>query len=307
MQATINPGRSHGKPRGEITLDLLDNAETFLREAANHALQGSERSWVLAVVNLAIALELTLKAVLRSEHWTLLFDDVGKASKAALGKGQFKTVGFAEALRRCREIGGVGLETKDMKYLDDLNRLRNQALHYEFSRNVEQLRGLVARGLNIFNHLYSKKLKQGSRLPAEISAQLLKFDKYVAERMRRLRPQLKHKRRPAFRECLDCRQNALVVADGALRCLFCETQTTAKELARSSGECDAGPCPACDSGRLCLVVFNNDEAGEVCVLCGYRPPAGGRECMECGERFWDESGMVICQNCFGAKVGGVDD
>ena len=83
---------------------LLQNAESFFQEAVSYIERGQERDWVFAIVNLAIALELTLKAVLQSEHWALVFEDINAASKESLQTGHFHTVGFEEALRRSEHI-----------------------------------------------------------------------------------------------------------------------------------------------------------------------------------------------------------
>jgi hypothetical protein len=166
---------------------------------------------------------------------------------------------------------------------------------------------VVARGLNIFNQLYTKHIRRGGDLPTEISGRLVEFDKYVEERMRRLEPKLKRSRRPPgrFRECPDCRQFALVVRDGVPRCLFCGAETDARELA-AYGESDDGPCPNCEDGRLSFILMNNEEGYSVCVLCGFRATAGGnRTCGYCGQVFWDDDdeGIDVCSDCFAAKLG----
>ena len=135
----------------EIKWDLVENSEHFLREAVAYAGRDSPREWVFALVHLATALELSIKSILRQEHWSLLFDDVDSASREALKTGRFRSVGRREALRRTQEIAGVTLTEKDRKYMKRLQDLRNQVLHYEAALNIEQVKSMVARGLNIFN------------------------------------------------------------------------------------------------------------------------------------------------------------
>ena len=112
-------------------------------------------------------------------------------------------------------------------------RKRTEVLHYEFALNVEQIKGVIARALNIFNHLYTKHLNRGGGLGSEISVRLLEFRKAVDERMRRLEPRLKKSKRPWVRECPDCSQPALIIGQsGEPTCIFCGADTTAKRLAR---------------------------------------------------------------------------
>jgi len=292
-------------PPRSLAWDLEENAEGFIREAVKYVESGVEHDWVFAVVNLATALELALKAILRAEHWSLLFDEAGSASAEALRTGRFKSVGFQEALRRCQDIADVELEEKDVRYLRHVHELRNQVLHYEFSLKIEQVKGVVARGLNIFNQLYTRHIKRGSSLSTEISGRLVEFDKYVDERMRRLEPRLKRSKRPPgrFRECPDCRQYALVVRDGIPECLFCGATAEARELARY-GEADEGPCSNCENGRLTFLLVNNDEGYTVCVLCGYRESGQKRTCSYCGESFWDDDpeGLDVCPDCLSYRL-----
>jgi len=291
---------------GTLAWDLVENAEGFLCEAVAYVERGQSRDWVFAVVNLAIALELALKAVLQSEHWTLVFEDLGSASNKALRSGHFRSVGYLEALRRCQQIAGLGLEPKDARYLEQLYDLRNRVLHYEFNLNVEQIKGVIARSLNIFNHVVTKRLRRANALTGEISARLVEFEGYVAERMRRLESRLRKSRRPPghFRECPRCLQDALILQESLPVCLFCGASTTSRVLA-SCSEADMGPCPDCADGRLGFVLCNNDEGCVMCVLCGFRSESGhNRTCDYCGKAFWDETGdgIDICSDCYEAKM-----
>jgi len=292
----------------EVTVgqNLVQNAESFLREAVAYVERGDKQGWILAAVNLTAALELAFKAVLQSEHWTLVFEDVSRASAVALRSGRFKSVSLEEAVRRCKDVVGVDLESRDMRYLEHLRDIRNRVLHYEFELNVEQAKSLVAHGLNIFFYLTTRHLRTGKALAAEISARLVEFEGYVGERMRRLDPQLKKSRRPpnGFRECFECGQESLVVREDEIVCLFCGIRAASRDLAECS-EGDLGPCPNCDDGRLGLRLFNNDDGVAICVLCGFTSTKGlNRTCSYCGELFWDDDGQStnICSDCYRAQI-----
>jgi hypothetical protein len=280
---------------------LLQNAESFFQEAVSYIERGGERDWVFGVVNLTIALELTLKAVLQSEHWALIFENINVASKRLLQTGHFRTVGFQEALHRAQEVCGVGFDAQDLRYLGQLNNFRNQILHFEFDLNIEQVKGLVARGLNIFNHLMTTRLRRGRDMAFQISTQLVEFERYVSERMRRLAPRLAKSRRlpHRFRYCEKCGQDATILRNGLPLCLYCGNEPSPRALALNS-EGDEGPCPKCEHGRLALILWNNEEGDLVCVLCGFKSAVGrNRVCDWCGEEFWDDTGDAInmCRNC----------
>src|SRR6266700_2825820 len=91
----------------ELKLSLVENAEDFLSEAVKYAKAASARDWKYATLHLWTALELLLKAVLENEHWSLLFEDVNKASRKTLAEGDFQTVRFDTALERIRGIVGI--------------------------------------------------------------------------------------------------------------------------------------------------------------------------------------------------------
>ena len=67
----------------ELKLSLVENAEDFLSEAVKYAKAASPRDWKYATLHLWTALELLLKALLENEHWSLLFEDINKASGSA--------------------------------------------------------------------------------------------------------------------------------------------------------------------------------------------------------------------------------
>jgi hypothetical protein len=308
-EATVQSGsqRSYEEPDSRHARNLIQNAEVFFEEAVSCVERDDERGWVFAVANLAIALELTLKAVLQSEHWTLVFEDIADASQQALKTGNFHSVSFHGALDRAQKICGVRFDAKDLRYLIQLNELRNQVLHFGFDLNIEQVKGLVARGLNIFTHLMTTHLRRGRDLAFESSARLVEFERYVTERMRRLAARIAKSRRPPsyFRECKKCGQEALILQDGFPLCLYCGNEPTAIDLSLES-EGDFGQCPNCEHGRLGFVLWNNDEGEVVCVLCGFRSdgPARNRVCDYCGEEFWDKTGDSVdtCSDCLRAKL-----
>ena len=178
----------------ELRLTLVENAEDFLREAVRHAAASTPRDWKYAILHLSSALELLLKAILQKNFlddrlvWAanLLFDDIDAASQERLQRGDFESVRFTAGVKRLREIAGVTLEPRTLKYLKRLRHLRNRTTHFSLSFNVEQAKSLVARGVSAFltlqqEHLHSLPEKA---LEYEINETLRSFEKYVSERLR---------------------------------------------------------------------------------------------------------------------------
>src|SRR5574341_990036 len=104
----------------ELKLTLIENAEDFVREAVRYARASSPRDWKYATLHLWSALELLLKALLESEHWSLLFEEINRASKKKMREGDFQTVRFETALERIRGIVGISIGDKDLRYLRQL-------------------------------------------------------------------------------------------------------------------------------------------------------------------------------------------
>lgn len=134
----------------ELRLSLLENAEDFLREAVKYAKASSPRDWKYAALHLWSALELVLKTLLETEHWSLLFEDVNKASRKKLREGDFQTVRFDTALERINGIVGVSIGERDLRYLRQLRDLRNRMTHSAVKLNIEQAKSVVARGISVF-------------------------------------------------------------------------------------------------------------------------------------------------------------
>jgi hypothetical protein len=83
-----------------------------------------------AVINLATAVELFLKARLVSEHWALV---VSKPEKAALGPfedGSFHSVGLDETIDRLRNIAGESLSRDEETCFHRLRDHRNKLVHF---------------------------------------------------------------------------------------------------------------------------------------------------------------------------------
>ena len=58
----------------KLTLSLIENSFDFLESSIKYSRGTENRDWKYALLNLASAIELMMKAILEQEHWSLLFE-----------------------------------------------------------------------------------------------------------------------------------------------------------------------------------------------------------------------------------------
>ena len=82
-----------------------------------------------AVIHLATAIELFLKARLVKEHWALAVSRPEKASIASFRSGAFHSVGLDEAVERLRNIVGEAISRDEETCFRQLRDHRNKLVH----------------------------------------------------------------------------------------------------------------------------------------------------------------------------------
>jgi len=292
----------------KLNLTLMENAHDFIGSAIKYSKEDHSRSWKYALLHLATALELLMKANLEKEHWSLLFDNVDVASRADLTRGAFKSVDFVTAVERLKRVVGMDISARDEKYLRRIREIRNRVMHFSIEIHVEELKSLVARGITILTGFY-ENLGEGKEIEDFVNSlnkQLAEFQEYVDLRLGMLGDRLKSADRPAseFLSCSECLQDTLIIQERGVLCLFCGFKTTIPELAESF-EGSGGPCPECDGGQLCFILYNNEEGEFVCVKCGFATDHDyNQQCSRCGRVFWNKAGAAICPPCWKEVAGG---
>lgn len=117
-------------PFESLTRSALD----FLTQAA----RGLKSQPKYAVINLATAIELFLKARLVREHWALVVSKPEKASRASFESGSFHSVGLTEAIERLRNIVGVTFPRNEEVSFRDLRDHRNKLVHFYHEGYLEK-------------------------------------------------------------------------------------------------------------------------------------------------------------------------
>lgn len=287
----------------ELRLSLRQNAEDFLGEAVKYAQASSTRDWKYATLHLWSAFELLLKAILKKEHWSLLFEDVNRASTQRLRDGDFQSVRFDTAMQRIGGIVGVSISDKNSQYLKKLRDLRNRMTHSSVSLNIEQAKSVVARGISVFLTLEQQHLhKQPDKtLEYDVNQALQTFQKYVDGRLRDIKAEIEATERPhrRFQTCPGCTQETLVIRGDVVECLFCGQEVTFEDLVYHNSEGPGGPCPSCGDGTLAFVTYTNDDGAFVCVKCGFESEENFNvECSRCGNVYWNEDDSPMCAECW---------
>jgi hypothetical protein len=134
-----------------IRLTLLENAESFVNEALDKALDADKEpsEWKFAILNLVQAVELVLKEILRREHWTLIFQNVDKRTN---------TVSLEGALDRLTSIAKVQISDSDVAAVKDAIRLRNQIVHYEVTFEEAQAKLVFVKLLGFVQQCFGRYL-----------------------------------------------------------------------------------------------------------------------------------------------------
>lgn len=290
----------------ELEFSLVENAEDFLEASVDHVRTPEPRDWKYAILHLASALELLFKAILEREHWSLLFEDVNKASIASLTSGKLHSVRFDTAIERARKIVGVELKTRDLDYLGRIHALRNGLQHFTVRINIEQAKSIVARGISLFLDLQHRYVDVSANREFEqrINQALLEFEEYVDVRVRALQPELNAACRPAegFRACTGCLQGTLVTEGYEAKCLYCGASMSFAALAEAT-DGPGGPCPQCEIGVLGFVLSTNEDGRFVCVSCGFAAEESlNIRCNRCGVEFWCDGQPPYCSTCWSEIV-----
>jgi hypothetical protein len=292
----------------KLKLSLIDNAHDFIYETIKYADANESKDWKYALLHLCSAIELVMKAILEKEHWSLIFEDIDKATSVDLASGNFKSATWDKLIERIINIIGKHFSDREQLDLNRLRSIRNSITHYSIEINIEKLKSIIARGLNIFTKLYQVAIgeDESKEFVYFLNNRLKEYKKYVRLHIAQVKETLDKSERPEpyFSVCPHCFQDALVVdRANEVYCLFCGYRTSFEELALCS-EGPGGPCPVCKIGYLGLILYNNEDGEFICAKCGFCCDVSYNVgCGRCGENYWDETGeRIMCDNCWDTTV-----
>lgn len=212
---TLEPVKSH---MTQLTLSLLQNAESFLVEALAKAVlaEGNIGEWKFAIFNLVQCIELSLKERLRREHPLLVYADVDNPKLS---------VSLERALSRLARIESVRLTTDDVKNIQLAAAIRNSITHHEVNVSVEQVKVVYA-ALFGFAVEFSRRQLQvevSGSIPPSLWTEALAIDRHAAELCRRAEQQIKDEAIDDKRllTCIKCWHDTYVDMPEVWRCYLC--------------------------------------------------------------------------------------
>ncbi|WP_336716289.1 hypothetical protein [Arthrobacter sp. USHLN218] len=305
---------------------LLKNALDFITRAVEEVSVDSgqsEEENKYAVLYMASGIEVLLKARLIREHWSLVFEDPGRANLANFHSGNFISVQVSKAGKRLNDISGLQLE---LDQIDRVFQLRNRIVHFAPAAEEEAVRVILARALSFVTNFIENQLKphvQQEDLPSVEQAQArIRFTfselrDFAEKRMMLLRDG--DLRGEVVLECPRCTQPALVTGLGNdPKCFFCHYALPATEMAheylsqvahfdfyyeiKSGGDAPIYNCPECDMPSSLVgqvTVVGQPDVDLVCFSCGHTfTEEELTACERCGSRIYSaEDDWRICADC----------
>lgn len=115
-----------GETRPDLPTALVASAADFIERAISEV----DKAPRYAVVHFASGVEILLKARLAMEHWILVFADPGRASRAALAGGDFRSVSPGQAMDRLDDVLEAPLSRSARRAFEALSKRRNRYVHF---------------------------------------------------------------------------------------------------------------------------------------------------------------------------------
>lgn len=318
--------------------DLTENGLAFLHRAVSEMGngRGDLRNISFAVVDLAAAIEVLLKARLVREHWTLICAEPDKAAPTQMVAGSLKTVSPEGAMKRLEGVAGVPMmRDGHSERVDEVMRLRHRAIHFTLAgQDPIGLQAALGRGLDfVLWFLEAEFRDQGDDAAQalveesidDLTTQVGKVRELVKARIVTIAAELDAAELCV--QCPRCSQATLMFLDGQTsRCAFClwkpaDGYDCAQEYVdavlgiskyiaiKEGGDWPIHSCPQCGVESMVqgIVQLRPDPAFENLG----EPPCDSRAaafwgCFACG---WtaDRNGMDMCTRCGVPTTTGDDD
>jgi hypothetical protein len=278
---------STGKPDYKYAFSLLRNAQVFVESAVDYARQDYRHQWKFAILHLTTALELLLKARLAIADHKLLVAGKAQITARQFDEGDFKSVAIDYCIERLDRTCGFSLNNHQRQVITTLRNLRNRVAHYiDPSADTPALKAAAAAGLNLFIEINNAEFRDedryGARTMPELVVDLHKYDDFVKERLSSLSERLHSAVRPRTRhtdECSHCLQDAAIIIDDEVQCLFCGQGIAVREFAElMSDDGTVETCPACGRPSVAKHQRKDCEPTYECFCCGYFRGAGLKWC-----------------------------
>ncbi len=213
----------------KITLSLLENSESFLKEALHKAILAEKREseWKFALFNLVQAIELALKERLRREHPLLVYADIDNPKLS---------VSLERALGRLSQCPTVGLNQDDIKNVRLAASIRNSITHHEVDVSIEQVKSIFASLLGFLSEFSERHLNTSlaTKVPKHLWKKAISAKLYASELYRRAEQRFEREKidKSKLITCIRCWHDTFVTSkrrDSCYLCGFAEPMTVCQE------------------------------------------------------------------------------
>ena len=261
----------------KYSLSLQASARQFLESAVQFVKSNNENKFKYALFHTITALELLAKACIALEDPFLIATK--NVSNLEFKQGRFQSINIDQAFKLLKRIANFSLTTEQNKSITRLKAARNRFIHFLDNATVAETKVLVASGIELFFELHETEFNDiddpwQAKSMAKLAEELSEFQDFVTLRMGSLTNQLKSLERPKtrhFSECTRCLQEADVLIDNELVCLFCCNRINIREATEIISEDQSVDiCPICHKPSVAKFQFKkNGQATYECFCCGY--------------------------------------
>jgi len=217
------------KKAKEIEFDLLENGLDFIENSLKPILESqNEHELKYSVLHISAGTELILKEILKTEHWSLIFENVNKANYMHLRTGEFESASYETIISRLENIADISISGSAQKYIRELRKKRNRIEHFAFKEIDVAIKSTVSKVLSHIIEIIKDNLdiKQYSARSQDLYKNILKksakFNEFTTLTKAKLAKDLEILKDEKVRilDCPECLQHTFPL-DGNLRCLFC--------------------------------------------------------------------------------------
>lgn len=256
---------------------LFKNARQFVESAVSHARTHNQDDCRYAILHATIAIELLAKSRLAFEDPQLIA--IESVDPQRFEHGNLQSINIADAFRRLTKITRFCLSSRHRAALKRLTDARNRLIHFRFIATEKETQALVASGLDIFFEIHEREFAEEedpyrAKSMTTLAQDLSEFREFVSCRTETIAERLRTFERPRtlhFSECGGCLQEADVLVDDTLICLFCGEKRAIRDCAEMLGaDRSVEKCPVCHRSSVAKYQMGmGEEPTYECFCCGY--------------------------------------
>lgn len=305
----------------------VQNGLDFAASAVEDMANGTPDRQKFAALHLFASIEILVKSRLAREHWSLTVADADKASLEAFKKGELRSVGAAQGLKRLRGISSVKVDEQYILDVQEVEKLRNRVAHFALGGEPpEAVAATLGRGLQFLLWFLGTHMRPGA-LPVEDRAISGLLDE-IAYRLGEIEDLVKA-RTDALRQtlakinlvvtCPRCHQDAMGLSEDTVHCYFClfsppDGESAAEDYVadvlgeskyrtvKHGGEWPVYQCIRCISEALVhgVMVSGRPYIKWACFSCEFAAQESELgQCSACGGLTEDSlEGPEMCGDCF---------